>query len=72
MSVEIKEVKVKENQNIIEIPEIGVFRFVEHTDNNLVCCWDCDIRKLGICNVAPCSMSSRSDYKDGVFKLLNK
>ena len=72
MSVEITEVKVLENQNIIEIPEVGVFEFVENTYDNPNCCWDCDVRKLGICHLVPCTMTWRLDYKDGIFKSLNK
>lgn len=72
MAIKINEIKVKNNQNLVEIPFVGSFEFVECTKNNNVGCWDCDLKSLGVCAVIPCSMSFRSDYKDGVFQSLNK
>lgn len=65
-------INVKENQNLVEIPNVGSFKFVEYTERKPVTCWECDLRNMGICTVVPCCMSDRYDYKDGVFQSLNK
>lgn len=72
MSIKINEIRVKNSQNLVKIPNVGSFKFIEHTKENPVTCWDCDFKNMGICAVVPCSMSFRSDYKDGVFQSLNK
>lgn len=72
MAINIKQINVKNSQNLIEIPFVGKFKFVEWASNRQLGCWDCDLRSLGVCSVIPCSMSFRSDQKDGVFKSINK
>lgn len=72
MSTNIKEIKIKNNQNLVEIVDVGSFKFVENTKENPVTCWECDLRNMGICAVIPCILSYRADYKDGVFQSLNK
>lgn len=71
MAIKINEIKVKNRQNLIVIPNVGSFKFVEYNRDNPVGCYECDLRSLGVCAVIPCTMSYRSDYKDGVFKSLN-
>lgn len=70
MSIKIKEIRVKANQNLIVIPDHGIFKFTENTEKNPMTCRECDLNNMGICGIIPCSTSCRADLKDGVFQLL--
>lgn len=70
MATNVKEIRIKNSQNLIEIPNVGNFKFVEYTRENPVRCYDCDLRSFNVCTVIPCTMSYRADYKDGVFQII--
>lgn len=72
MEFKNKIIRIKKKQTIVEIENVGSFRFVENTEETPVTCWECDLRTMGICCIIPCYMSDRHDYKDGVFESLNK
>lgn len=72
MAIKINEIRVKNRQNLIVIPHVGSFKFVENAPNKQPACLGCDLNHMGICSLIPCNTSERADCKDGIFVLLNK